>query len=124
MEPSEVFTIPDELPVIYLTDTVIHPYAVVPLSIQKEESKAAIQHAKRDNRLIVTVRAHETDSHSFGTLCRVAKQHGMPDGSLQVIVQGLERVRLGKIVQEDPFYTISIVLCPDSEASDDTTKAM
>src|SRR5258708_2181531 len=124
MEISETFTIPDELPVIYLSDTVVYPYAVVPLSIQKEGSKAALRHALMGNRLLVAVKAHETGPTGFGTLCRVAKQLGMPDGSLQVIVQGLEKVRIGKVVQEHPFTTVRFVRCPDPEASDEATKAL
>src|SRR5437868_4329901 len=105
MESSEAFTIPDELPVIFLTDTVIYPYAVVPLGIQKEESKTAIRTALMGNRLIVGVRINETENYGIGTLCRVAQQRGMPDGSIQVIVQGLERVRLVKAVQKEPYVT-------------------
>src|SRR5437868_13902357 len=123
MEPSEVFTIPDELPVIFITDTVIFPYAVMPLGIRKEGGIAAIQHATKGNRLIVAVIAHEIDSHSVGTLCRVARQREMPDGSLQVIVQGLERVRLEKVVQENPFSMVCIVRYPDAEDSDEMTSA-
>src|SRR5260370_40923154 len=124
MEISETFTIPDELPIIALNDTVVYPYAVVPLSIQKEGSKAALRHALMGNRLIVAVRAHEADSFGYGTLCRVAKQLEMPDGSFQVIVQGLEKVRIENVVQEHPFRTVRFVRCPDPEVSDEATKAL
>src|SRR6266571_8931430 len=110
METSETFSIPDELPVLFLANTVICPYAVVPLSIQSEESKAAIRNALMRDRLIVGVKAQETDPTGIATVCRVAKAIGMPDGSLQVIVQGLERVRLGEVLQKNPFYISRVAL--------------
>jgi ATP-dependent Lon protease len=120
METSENVSIPDRLPVFYLLDTIICPYTVIPLSIQAEESKAAFRHALMRDQLIVAVIKQETDPTGIGTLCRIAKQIGMPDGSVQVIVQGLERVRLGEVVQKEPFYISHITLCPDSETSDAT----
>ena len=124
METSETFSIPDELPVLFLDDTVICPYAVIPLGIQTEESKAAIRHALMRDRLIVGVKVQETDPTGIATICRVAKSIGMPDGSLQVIVQGLERVRLGEVVQKNTFCISRVTLYPDPQTSDATTTAL
>src|SRR5438034_7922156 len=104
-------SIPDELPVLPLKDTVIYPFAVQPLGVGQERSIRLIDDVMRGNRLVVLVaqkssdidQAGPQDIFEIGTVARVARMLRMPDNTVQIIVQGLERVTIGEFTQEKPY---------------------
>jgi len=59
-----------------------------------------------------------------GTVARIARMIRMPDGTLQIIVQGLERVDIGKFTRGKSYLTARISLKPEIQESDDETEAI
>ena len=86
----------------------------------------------RGNRLVVLVAqksaeielAGPNDIFRVGTVARIARMIRMPDGTLQIIVQGLERVDIGKFTRGKPYLTAHITLKPEIQESDDETEAI
>src|SRR5437773_3050966 len=129
---EEPLSIPDELPILPLKDTVIYPFAVQPLGVGQERSIRLIDEVMRGNRLVVLVaqksaeieQAGQDDIFKIGTVSRIARMIRMPDGTIQIIVQGLERVEIGEFTQEKPYLVARVALKPDIQEVDDETEAI
>src|ERR1700675_2721808 len=98
------------LPILPVRDTVLFPHAVLPLTVGRESSVQLIN-SLGDDKTIVVVAQREarvdtpqpTDLYSIGTLAVVHKVVKMPNQSLFVFAEGLERVRLTDFAQLPPF---------------------
>src|SRR5256884_1042116 len=129
---EEPLSIPDELPILPLKDTVIYPFAVQPLGVGQERSIRLIDEVMRGNRLVVLVaqksadieQAGPDDIFKIGTVSRIARMIRMPDGTIQIIVQGLERVEIGEFTQEKPYLVARVALRPDTQETDTETEAI
>jgi ATP-dependent Lon protease len=131
-EDAERLSIPDVLPVLPLKETVIYPFAVQPLGVGQERSIRLIDDVMRGDRLVVLVaqksaeteQAGPDDIFRIGTVSRVARMIRMPDGTIQIIVQGLERVAIGEFTQEKPYLAANVALKPDTQEEDNETEAI
>jgi ATP-dependent Lon protease len=129
---EEQLSIPDILPVLPLRDTVVYPFAVQPLGVGQERSIRLIDDVMRGNRLVVLVaqksaeieQARPDEIFKIGTVSRIARMIRMPDGTIQIIVQGLERVAIGEFTQEQPYLAAHVTLKPDLQEQDDETEAI
>src|SRR6266566_3304712 len=129
---DDQLSIPDVLPVLPLKDTVVYPFAVQPLGVGQERSIRLIDDVMRSDRLVVLVaqksaeieQAGPDDIFRIGTVSRIARMIRMPDGTIQIIVQGLERVAIGEFVQEKPYLTAHVQMKPDKQETDDETEAI
>src|SRR5688500_16844188 len=105
------FTIPEELQVLPLRDTVLFPNSFMPLAVAREASVRLIDEATASGRMIgvftqreaATEEPLQADLYPIGTATHIHKMFKLPDGSLRLIVQGLARVRLDRIVQTRPY---------------------
>jgi ATP-dependent Lon protease len=131
-DEEDHLTIPDVLPVLPLKDTIVYPFAVQPLAVGQERSVRLIDEVMRGDRLVVLVaqkssdieQAGPGDIFKIGTVSRVARMIRMPDGTIQIIVQGLERVSIGEFTQEKPYLAAHVTLRPDTQEEDTETEAM
>src|SRR5579883_2488986 len=131
-EQEERLSIPDVLPVLPLKDTVVYPFAVQPLGVGQERSIRLIDDVMRGNRLVVLVaqksaeieQAGPYDIFSMGTVARIARMIRMPDGTIQIIVQGLERVVIGEFTQIKPYLMAQVTVKPDIQEEDNETEAI
>jgi ATP-dependent Lon protease len=130
---EERLNIPEVLPVLPLKETVVYPFAVQPLAIGQERSIRLIDDVMlSDPRLVVLVAqksaeqdlAGPNDIFKIGTVARVGRMFRMPDGTIQIAVQGLERVRIGEFTQEKPFLKANVTPIPDVQEEDNETEAM
>ncbi|HEU0003421.1 MAG TPA: endopeptidase La [Ktedonobacteraceae bacterium] len=131
-QDDERLSIPDVLPVLPLKETVIYPFAMQPLGVGQERSIRLIDDVMRGNRLVVLVaqksadmdQAGPDDIFKVGTVSRVARMIRMPEGTIQIIVQGLERVEIGEFTQEKPYLQAHVTLKPDTQEEDNETEAI
>ena len=129
---DEQFSIPAVLPVLPLKETVVYPFAVQPLGVGQERSIRLIDDVMQGNRMVVLVaqksadieQAGPDDIFTIGTASRIARMIRMPDGTIQIIVQGLERVAIGEFTQEKPYLVAHITPKPDIQEEDDETEAI
>jgi ATP-dependent Lon protease len=102
-------------------DTVLFPHAVLPLTVGRESSVQLIN-SLGDDKTIVVVAQREarvdspqpTDLYSIGTLAVVHKVVKMPNQSLFVFAEGLERVRLADFTQLAPFMRARVTTIPET----------
>lgn len=129
---EEASSIPEVLPVLPLKDTVVYPLSVQSLGVGQERSIRLIDDVMRSNRMVVLVaqkssdieQAGPRDIFNIGTVSRVVRMIRMPDGNIQIYVQGLERVEIGEFTQEKPYLAAHVTVRPDVEEEDKETEAI
>ena len=120
-------SIPSELPVLPLRDTVLFPNSFMPLAVAREASVRLIDEATSSGRMIGVFTQREAgveeplleDLYPIGTATHIHKMFKLPDGSLRLIVQGLARVRLERIVQTRPYLRGAVVSADESLRDED-----
>jgi ATP-dependent Lon protease len=120
-------TIPAELPVLPLRDTVLFPNSFMPLAVAREASVRLIDEATTSGRMIGVFTQREAsveepaqdDLYAIGTATHIHKMFKLPDGSLRLIVQGLARVRLDRIVQTRPYLRGAVSAADESLRDED-----
>src|SRR5713226_1988520 len=104
-------SIPAELPVLPLRDTVLFPNSFMPLAVARESSIRLIDDAIADGKLIAVFTQRDAsveeptqdDLYTVGTGTHIHKMFKLPDGSLRLIVQGLVRLKLEGVVATHPY---------------------
>ncbi|HWM54224.1 MAG TPA: endopeptidase La [Solirubrobacterales bacterium] len=110
-----------KLPVLPLKETVVFPESMTPLAVGQERSVRLIDDVVSGERMLalLTVRDPEADPpgwddlYRVGTVAVVHKMIKVPDGTLRILVQGLQRVRLVEQEQEEPYLTAELEELPD-----------
>src|SRR5450432_858513 len=109
------------LPVLPVRDTVLFPHAVLPLTVGRESSVQLINSLGEDKTIIVVAQREArvdvpqpTDLYTVGSLAVVHKVVKMPNQSLFVFAEGLERVRLKEFTQLTPYMQATIETVPES----------
>src|SRR6201990_2748161 len=109
------------LPVLPVRDTVLFPHAVLPLTVGRDSSVQLINSLGEDKTIVVVAQREArvdspqpTDLYSIGTLAVVHKVVKMPNQSLFVFAEGLERVRLEDFAQLAPFMRDQVVSVPET----------
>src|ERR1017187_1190202 len=103
------------IPVLPVRDTVLFPHAVLPLTVGRERSIQLIQSLGEESTIVVTAQLDPPldspkpdDLHAVGTLATVHKVVRMPNQSRFVFTEGVERVRLVRYVQPEPFMVAEV----------------
>src|SRR5258708_5367641 len=109
------------LPVLPVRDTVLFPHAVLPLTVGRESSVQLINSLGEDKTIVVVAQREArvdspqpSDLYTVGTSAIVHKVVKMPNQSLFVFAEGLERVRLGEFTQLTPFMRASVSPIPEA----------
>jgi ATP-dependent Lon protease len=113
--------IPEELPILPLRGTVAFPFIIMPLSIGVPRSTKLIKSAVQNNSMIglVVSKKPEVDEpepdelYETGVIARIHRVVRSEKGSLQVIVQGIERFKIDSWSQTEPFLMAKITAAPD-----------
>jgi ATP-dependent Lon protease len=108
------------LPVLPVRDTVLFPHAVLPLTVGRESSVQLINSLGEDKTIIVVAQREArvdspqpSDLYTVGTSAVVHKVVKMPNQSLFVFAEGLERVKLGEFTQLAPFMNAYYSTLPE-----------
>src|ERR1700676_3031413 len=108
------------LPILPVRDTVLFPHAVLPLTVGRDSSVQLINSLGEDKTIVVVAQREArvdtpqpTDLYSIGTLAVVHKVVKMPNQSLFVFAEGLERVRLAGFAQLTPFMRARVTTIPE-----------
>src|SRR5579864_6167932 len=119
---QEPVTYPNVLPLLPLKGTVVLPGMVVPLGVGRPKSLAALEAALTAERMILLVAQKKDDEeqpepdglYTIGTFCRILQVGKQPDGTVQVVVEGLVRGAITEFVQTAPFFNVRAETRPDS----------
>ena len=127
--PTEIIERPDiqVVPVLPLRDVVVYPHMVIPLFVGREKSIKALDAAMADNKqiLLVAQKSAELDEpgteeiHQIGTLSTILQLLKLPDGTIKVLVEGVERAQVDEYLEDDEFFTARISLLSSEEDAED-----
>jgi ATP-dependent Lon protease len=129
---TDALEIPETLPVLPLKETVVFPDSATPLAIGQERSIELVDDVAARDRYValVTVKAAAADQPSWddlyevGTAALVHKLIKVPDGTLRILVQGLQRIRIDKRIQEEPYLVGGFTPLPDVVAESKELEAL
>jgi ATP-dependent Lon protease len=113
--------LPEALPILPLRDTVTFPETLAPLAVVQERSIQLIDDVLGTNRMLAMVTARDPekeepgpeDIYDVGVVGAVSRMVKIPDGSLRILVQGMQRVQLGTFLAERPYMVARITEMPD-----------
>jgi ATP-dependent Lon protease len=106
------------VPVLPLRDVVVYPHMVIPLFVGREKSILALDAAMSDNKqiLLVAQKSAELDDpqvdeiHQIGTLSTILQLLKLPDGTIKVLVEGVERAEVINYSEENEYFSAQIAL--------------
>jgi ATP-dependent Lon protease len=112
---------PSALPVLPLRDTVAYPDTLTPLAVGQERSVKLVNDILSGERQLVLVASRDAELdepgpdelYRVGVTGFVARMLKVPDGSIRILVQAGERVRIGDYVTEEPYLVARIEPLPD-----------
>jgi ATP-dependent Lon protease len=121
-EPEEhELEFPAALPVLPLKETVVFPQSMTPLAIGQERSVRLIDDVVAGDRLLALMTGKDPsldapswdDIYEVGTVALVHKMIKVPDGTLRILVQGIERIKLEHRLDTDPYLLGEFSALPD-----------
>ncbi len=123
---------PDTLPILPLRGVVVYPNTAVPLTVGQARSIKLVDDVVGGDKLVGLVAALDPEKetpgpnelHKFGTIATVHRLLRAPDGTVRLLVQGMERFRLGEFVEEEPYLKARIHLAPETEETNIETNAL
>jgi ATP-dependent Lon protease len=104
------------VPLLPLRGVIVFPCMTVPLEVGRDRSVAAVEEAMIGNRLVMLASQKQArlneptpaDIFSIGTLAEIRQMARYPDGTIRVLVEGLERARILEYTQAEPFYKVRV----------------
>lgn len=104
------------IPIMSLRNTVVFPHQVIPLAVGREKSLNLLRGLSEETKIIGLITQQDgrvedpkiNDLYTWGTAAMILKMFKMPDGSEQLIVQGLYRFKLRQVQQEEPYFKATV----------------
>ncbi len=114
------------VPVLPLRDVVVYPHMVIPLFVGREKSIEALEVAMRADRRIMLVAQKQADIddpkaddlYRIGTVATILQLLKLPDGTVKVLVEGVDRARIERL-NPGEYYSAEIESLPDVESYDE-----
>ena len=119
------------LPMLPLRDVVVYPQLVIPLFVGREKSIQAIEEANNGDKKIFLVAQKNAskdepaikDLYKVGTVATILQMLKLPDGTVKVLVEGLDRANVIKFNEKGSYWSADISLVPIKERKDKKTMA-
>ena len=113
--------IPGELAILPLRSVVVYPLTALPLTVGRPRSIRLIDDAVLGKRMIGLVAAKDPeqddpgpdDVYMVGTAALVHRLRKAPDGTVILLVQGLERIKIREFTQSEPYLKAEVEVAPD-----------
>ena len=120
------------LPLLPLRDVVVFPHMVIPLFVGRPKSIKALETAMEAGKNILLVAQKSAakdepvpeDMYEIGCLANILQMLKLPDGTVKVLVEGVQRARLLKIEDQRALFVADIELIPVEERTDNEIEAM
>ena len=116
----------DNIPVLPLRDVVVYPHMVLPLFVGREKSILALESAMKGDKRIMLVAQRQADIddpkiddlYRIGTIATILQLLKLPDGTVKVLVEGVDRGNVEKLLG-GPFYTAQVTLAVEVDKYDE-----
>lgn len=121
----------EDLPVLPLRDVVVYPKMIVPIFVGREKSIEAVQKAndKGSNIVLVMQKKAEVevpvtkDLYKIGTLGNVLQMLRLPDGTIKLLVEGLERIKISTFHDHKSYISAEIESYPQKDGDKKTLES-
>ena len=116
----------ENIPVLPLRDVVVYPHMVIPLFVGREKSILALESAMKGDKRIMLVAQRQAevddpkqdDLYQIGTIATILQLLKLPDGTVKVLVEGVDRGSVEKLLG-GPFYTAQVSLAVEIDQYDE-----
>ena len=120
-------SLPDELPLLALRNTVLYPGVVLPITVGRDSSLALVKDAYAGDKLVGVVAQKSADVENpapddlyrTGTAATLLKLIKMPDGSVSIVIQGKRRITIDEVTQTEPYHKAQITALDETPPEDD-----
>ena len=117
---------PLTLPVLPLRDVVVFPHMVIPLFVGRAKSITALERAMEVDKKIFLVAQKDAgqddpgadDIYQIGTVSTILQLLKLPDGTVKVLVEGVERAEIESYAETEECFSATVVTLPQTEASE------
>lgn len=121
-----------EIPLLPLRGLLVYPSMVLHLDVGREKSIKALESAMvDDNKILLAtqeeVQIEEPDAdqiYKVGTVARVKQMLKLPNGTMRVLVEGLQRARIEEFIRKDDFFQVSITYLEEVKTIDNEMEAL
>ncbi|MBC7473728.1 MAG: endopeptidase La [Candidatus Sericytochromatia bacterium] len=123
---------PKQVPILPLRDIVVYPGMIFPLSVGREKSIKLINQVMEGNKMIglftqkdAKKEEVETDDiYHVGTIGLIHKIIKTPDDSIRVVIQGLERIEIKKMISTEPYLQAKIQVLKEKKSESVQVQAL
>ena len=121
-----------QFPVLPLRDIVVFPHMIVPLFVGREKSVRALEDVMQDDKQILLVAQKNAaqddptaeDIYTVGTVSTVLQLLKLPDGTVKVLVEGVQRARVTNFVENQAFFEVEAELIEDEGGDESELEAL
>ncbi len=129
--PLKKTEFPLVLPLLPIRDQVYFPHMIFPLVVGREKSVRALEEAASQERYILIVAQKNLqaevpepeDIYEVGIVAEIMQMLRVPDGTVRVMLEGIERCKIIKYVNTEPYYSVLVEPLPTNEVKDLATEA-
>lgn len=120
------------MPTLALRDVVIFPHMVLPLFVGREKSVSALEAAGQADKWVFLTAQKDSDKedpasedlYDIGCVGRVLQMLKLPDGTVKVLVEGLQRGRALHYTKDDPYYEATVEVLAETSVSERENEAL
>ncbi len=114
---NENHTEAHDVPLLPLRDVVVYPYMVIPLFVGREKSIAALEAAMQSKEKYLFLAAQKTanqdepreeDIYRIGCKASILQLLKLPDGTVKVLIEGLQRGRIKQFTKANPYMSVDV----------------
>ncbi len=106
----------EALPILPARNTVLFPGIVMPITVGRKKSIKLVKKAYKGDKLIGVITQHNPDAedtafdeiYKVGTLAQIMKIFTLPDGNLNIIIQGKKRIEVQEFLSDEPYITAKV----------------
>ena len=122
----EIPEIPDELPILPLRGLVVYPQTAIPLVVGQQRSIKLVDDIMAGDRIVGLVASKDPELeepspdeiYRVGTLASIHRLFRAPDGTIRLLVQGLQRIEVDEFTAEQPFLRATAHAIPETIEED------
>ena len=121
-----------ELPLLPLRDVVVFPHMVIPLFVGRPKSIKALETAMESDKSILLVAQRSAgkdeptaeDVYEIGCIANILQMLKLPDGTIKVLVEGVQRARLDAVMDAPEMFSSLVTPVPTPPVDDHEVEAM
>ncbi len=116
IDETENIEINDKMPLLALRGLVVFPSMMIPLLVGRDKSVKALEEAMvNDKKIFLTAQKDEeleepksSDIYKLGTVAEIKQLMKLPDGTIKILVEGLERAKIEDFIKEEPYFEVNL----------------